>query len=400
MRRIGLVLALVLQAVASAAGGEQGRGGEKTPEEVLRSFDQRRPDRLPLPFVALRIGQWNTMLQPWLPYEERVLKVIATTQFDVLALEEVWTEEARDRILALPAVQAKYPYHHWIGAAPQLSRCPFTPAIAGDIDTEITAEDIGVMVTEQAINDYISCLISTGVDTRTVEQPVMPINGLCQFIGLNIALDSQTCFARLTNTMQDLPSGDPGAYGARDLCYAGTGQNLSHQGNVGRLVLSKWPMTEIQDVNFDTFSIRRATTYAKIAGVSFAFVHFPNNPLFDIDPSLGPLQIGSLQLDLANDLVLHKPRVILGGFNSGPDYQPEGYNVLTQNGYRPVLTKTQTYSPAQLQDFAPCGDFDAVPTSVDNILVQQHTAACLKTTFGDNDASDHVGVAALCIVKK
>jgi hypothetical protein len=409
MKRTILVLALSLSAVLSAAGGDEPRADqaraqsrtpkEPTPEEVLRSYDERRPDRIPFHFTALRIGTWNVMLQPWLPYEDRVIAVLKKTTLDVLQLEAVWSEEARDRIIA--AVGKKYPHAYWVPAAPQLSRCPFTPAEL--LDKSIGDGGITEEVTEQAIDDYVSCLINTGIDTRTVERPIMPINGLCKFIGLNIALDSQTCFACITNMMQNLPSGDP--FGAKNACFAGVGQKLSHQGNVGRLVLSKWPITDIQDVNFDTFLIRRVNTYATIRGVRFVFAHWPANLLYDIDPSLGLLQIGATQADLANDVILHTPRVAIGSFNSGPAYQPDGYNILTQNDYRPLFSQ-DTQCTAALQDFPPCGDFNdppnetaGSPKAVDNIFLMKNIGACLKAKFAENDASDHIGLAALCILK-
>lgn len=335
------------------------------------------------------------MLQPWLPYEGRVIEVLKKTSLDVLHLQEVWSEQARDRIIA--AVGKKYPYSYWVPAAPQLSRCPFTRAELRDKsagDGGITEE-----VTEQAINDYVSCLISTGIDTRTVEQPIMPINGLCKFLGLNLEVEDQPCFECIKNTMENVPSGDPGAFGAVGVCGADNGVKLSHQGNVGRLILSKWPITDIEDRSFSTYSIRRVNTHAAIRGGRFAFVHWPKNYLADTDPVLGPFQTGALQPELAQEVLLFQPGVVMGSFNSGPDYQPEGYNVLTANNYRPLFTNTQTYCPAQLQDFPPCGDHNAVPSSIDNIFLMKNTGACLKTTFANEDQSDHIGLAALCILK-
>ena len=253
-------------------------------------------------------------------------------------------------------------------------------------------------VTPQEINDYISCLISTGSDTRTLEQPIFPVDGFCKFLALNIALESQSCAQCLQNTMQNLPSSDPGAYGARDACFAGTGVRYSHQGRSGLLILSKRPLTNVQEVNFNTFLIRHPNIYATVSGVRFAFTQWPTNYLFDEDTSLGPLQSGALQPDLAQDVIQKNAQVVLGDFNSGPDYQPAGYNQLVQNKYVPLLSQP-TYCPANHATFPPCGDFNAKPTSIDNIFVMKDTGVCLRTTFAQEQASDHIGVAAACLLK-
>jgi hypothetical protein len=253
-------------------------------------------------------------------------------------------------------------------------------------------------VTNQVAADYISCLVSTGTDTTTLEQPLSPVNGLCQFLGLNVALEQQSCLACLNNTMQTLPAGDPGAFGAVPACFAGAGAKLSHQGQPGLLILSKRPLTSVQDVDFDTYSIRRVNVYATINGVQFAFTHWPTNYFYDTDPELGPLQTGALQPDLAEDVITHNPGVVLGDFNSGPDYQPDGYNLLVNNKYRPLFSQP-TYCPPDHAAFPPCGDFDAKPSSIDNIFLKQNTGVCVKGTFGNQPVSDHVGLESVCVLK-
>lgn len=374
MRKTALVLVLLLLQVALAATA----GAQSAPT--------------PFHYTALRIGTWNVMLQPWLPYEDRVLPVLETTNFDVLVLEEVWTEEARDRILA--AVATIYPYFYWSPAVQQPASCD----LSGFRTVQRSPGGITPNVSSPSVDDYISCLTSTGTDTRTVEQPIAPVDPLCQFLGLNIALEDQGCFECLQSTMQDLPA-SASPFGARTLCAQANGVKLAHRGNVGRLVLSKSPITNVQDVPFIAYSFRRVNTYATIMGVRLAFVHWPPNYLFDVDPSLGPLQTGALQPDLASDVLTHAPRIIVGGFNSGPDYQPDGYNQLLQSGYRSVFTNQPTYCTPALQNFPPCADFNATPTSIDNILLQQNAGTCQKMTFGEQEASDHIGLAALCIVK-
>lgn len=382
MKKIVGLLAIVLHTSAWAVSAEQGSrpsapGVEQVAAQLLKTYDERRAHLLPLPFTAISIGTWNTMLQPWLPYEDRVIAELARTNLDLLVLQEVWTPEARDRILA--RVGARYPYTYEV------------PAVQ---------RSAGSFIADQTANDYISCLISTGTDTRTVEQPALPVDAFCRFLGLNIALEEQPAFECLENTMAALPSGDPGAFGATTLCAQNDGVKYAHQGRSGVLILSKRPIKDVEAVPFIAYKIRRVNIYATISGVRFAFVAWPTNVLYDVDPSLGPLQTGALQPELAQDVIARRPGVIVGDFNSGPDYQPEGFNLLTTNGFRPLFPRTETYCPTSLQSFAPCGEFNAVPAAIDNILVKENIGACLTGTFGKAQQSDHIGLAALCILKK
>jgi hypothetical protein len=394
-RIVGLLmlgLALMLQASAWAATGEQAgktsvpKGPsvptvptvEQTATQLLKLYDERFANLLPLPFTAISIGTWNTMLQPWLPYEDRVIAEIAKTNLDVLVLQEVWTAAARDRILA--RVRTKYPYTY---EAPAVQR---------------TAK--AFWDSPQSVNDYISCLVSTGTDTRTLDQPRSPIDAFCGFLGLNIALADQPAFECLESTMATLPSGDPGAFGATELCAQANGVKYMHEGRPGVLILSRRPLKDVEAVSFTSYKISRVNIYATISGVRFAFVAWPTNVLYDIDPSLGPLQTGALQPELAQDVIVHRPGVVVGDLNSGANYQPEGVNLLTTNGYRALFPHTDSYCPASLQSFAPCGDLSAVPAAIDNILIKERTGACLTGTFGKDQQSDHIGLAALCILKK
>lgn len=55
------------------------------------------------------------MMQPWFvaseTWADHAMARLLDTQFDILALQEVWTPESRDRILALPGLCKVYPHH-------------------------------------------------------------------------------------------------------------------------------------------------------------------------------------------------------------------------------------------------------------------------------------------------
>jgi endonuclease/exonuclease/phosphatase family metal-dependent hydrolase len=329
---------------------------------------------------------WNTRLHPWFPNEADVINTIANTNFDVLTLEEVWTEAAKEKIVSHPVVQEKYKYSFYAPAHQAVGGC----------DVSVTP------ISFQA--DYITCLVDTGTDTRTVAHPVEPIDPDCQFLGLIVQLTSQPCFACLVNTMPLLPSGfNPldTIDRCRGCCPLDPGVSYAHGGSPGRLILSKRPLEDLMVVEYDTFVFRRVAIYATIAGVRFGFAHWPTNYLFDLDPSLGPFQFGALQAQLALDMITQNPDVIVGDFNSGPDYQPEGHQLLLQNGYRPLFSQP-TYCPEPTHaSFPPCqvaelGSVGLGPRAIDNIYIKEAAGICRRETFAQQPISDHIGVAARC----
>ena len=88
---------------------------------------------------------------------------IAGTDFDVLALQEVWTEAAKNRIVSNRAVKAAYPYYYY---APALQEAGIA----------------AIFVPDQFATDYIDCLDANGIDTRQLDQPSLPIPFGCQAV--------------------------------------------------------------------------------------------------------------------------------------------------------------------------------------------------------------------------
>jgi len=330
----------------------------------------------PFTWKLLRFATWNTMLQPWFSNNfEAVSKEITRGRFDVIALQEVWTAEFRERIIAL--VSHKYPYSY------------FAPAVqtAGGCDISITP--ISFMV------DWITCLVDTGQDLRTIIQPTTPIDFECQFLGLLVALTSQPCLSCLTAVLQELPVGT-NPIDAMDICRNGTGINYAYGGYPGMLILSRYPIENTNVVYYDTFLIHRAVIYATVKGLRFAAVHLPYNVLFDIDPSFGPFMFGALQPQILQDIINQFPDVILGDFNSGPDYQPEGFQLLVSNNYRGLLdTSEKTYCPASHSTFSQCLGVNSL--AIDQIYVRQNSdvASWNVGTWATRQLSDHIGVKAL-----
>lgn len=332
----------------------------------------------------INVGTWNTMLQPWFPYEPDVIATIADTNFDVLALQEVWTEAAKDRIVSNPPVKAAYPYYYY---APALQEAGLAP----------------ILVPDQFFSDYTDCLVASGIDTRQLDQPTLPIPFGCQALGLNLLLTDAGSYECLTSTMEQIsPGGDPAD--AFHRCEFGQGVRYSHGGRPGLLILSKRPIESLELIPYDTFLNHRAVIYATIENTRYAFTQFPKNYLDDVDVLLSAFQSGALQPQLAQDVVVRDPDVIVGDFNSSPDYQPAAHNLFVQNGYRPLFSNITTFCPASTHSsFQPCQPPTAPlgppetpigPRLLDNIYVKDNAGLYRTGVFAERPASDHIGLVA------
>jgi endonuclease/exonuclease/phosphatase family metal-dependent hydrolase len=329
----------------------------------------------------ISVGTWNTMLQPWFPYEPDVITTIASTKFDALALQEVWTEAAKDRIVSHLDVKAAYPYYYY---APALQEVGLAP----------------IFVPDQFVTDYTDCLEANGIDTRQVDQPTLPIPFGCQQLALNLAFTDPGSLECINSTMEQLsPGGNPAD--ALYRCAFGNGVRYSHGGRSGLLILSKSPIENLELIPYDTFLIHRAVIYATIGTTRYAFTQFPKNYLEDMDGLLGPFQYGALQPQLAQDVIGRDPDVIAGDFNSSPDYQPAAHNLFVENGYRPLFSNVTTFCPASTHSsFQPCqpptGPIAVPgPRLLDNIYVRDSAALYRTGVFAERPASDHIGLVAV-----
>jgi hypothetical protein len=336
------------------------------------------------PPTYLRVGSWNTMLRPWFSNEAMVIQTISRTRFDILALQGVWSEAAKDRILSDPAVRRMYNFQYY---APAIQR-------SAGIDLEDP-------VLNYLASNYIGCLTAYGVNTQQLVQPEKPVNRDCMYLKVGVMIhnynpQNQIGLACLHNAMQGLPVEQ--ANQALQICGSNSGGRYTHGGRPGLLILSRAPLENLQVVNYDTFETRRVMIYATVSGVRLGFTHFPSNVLTDIDSFLTPLQYGALQPRLAQDAIGVSPDVLVGTFNSGPDYQPEAHNLLVANGYRPLISGP-TYCPAATHGtFFQCQGI-AGPRSIDNIYVKQNSDNCRAETFAQEPVSDHIGIGASCLIR-
>ncbi|WP_344742111.1 Ig-like domain-containing protein [Microlunatus spumicola] len=329
---------------------------------------------------GLSIGTFNANLFPWIPHEDEVVETVKASRFDVLGLQGIFSQAAADRITGDATVKQQYPYSYFLPGKQQAQ---------GTTNSAPRTEQ----------ENYLNCLIGRGADTQTVVQPVPPVDPTCAFLGVNVAFLSQPAFETLQATMQILPKGQ-GALQAIPLAAAGNGVKYSSGGLPGQLVLSRYPLTDVTTVDFETYLIRRVNLYATVAGVRIAFVDWPNNAIADIDAGLGPLQTGALQPETAQDLLEHTGGaagvdVAVGTFNTGAQYQPEAYQLLLNNGYTPVTASDlPTYCPPSHAGLDTC---QGEPTrDVDHVLTSPTGRCSAPGTFATTPISRHIGLSAVC----
>jgi hypothetical protein len=383
--------AVIAAAVAGLSFFAVGAAAQETPpiapEQLDRLSDAQIASMVPSHWAVLRAATWNIELRPWFSNQAQVIKEIGRGDWDVIALQGVWSEAARNAILADKQVKAKYKASYWVAPMQQFAFCSLD-------------------LPRSELEDLLSCVTISGVDPRTMVQPAVAYDPFCNLLQAGIASrGQQLCLQCIQSSLQSYPDGKS-SFDAIDQCYFTGGDKYSSKGLPGLLLLSKTPIEEVKVVPYDTYLQARAVVYATVKGVRLAVSHFPNN-FFDDVITGSNLTPGALQPQLVQDIVDAAPRLVLGSFNSGPDYQSEAANLFTASGYKPV-TKKSTFCPTAAQtSFPPCLA-EMSPTvapngqrSIDNIYKSPTGVFCIEyDKLGDIPVSDHIGVGAICLIKK
>jgi len=327
----------------------------------------------------LKVGSWNTMLQPWFLWADDVYDHIPA-DLEVLALQEVWTTEQRDAILE--KTQHTYPFHYW----PQEYN-----------------EHVGCNMTDLTLaymaSQYVNCLLTEGIDTQTLQQPLTPVPLQCMQWAFGIALHNldphnQLCLACLINGLEYLPHEE--AASVFQTCGAGVGPKYGHKGVNGQLILSQYPIEDVSEHRFDAFVANRVNIHATINGIKFGFGHFAFNLLADASPTYAPFMYGALQTNHVEDFVAAGVDVIVGDMNSGPNYQPDGFNLLFASGYKQVTLDQPSWCDTEHASFTPCINAGAIPMPIDHIFIKNTSSviAWHAETFNEKPImSDHIGVS-------
>jgi endonuclease/exonuclease/phosphatase family metal-dependent hydrolase len=335
------------------------------------------------------------MEQPWFTaWYANAEKRLLNNDLDVLALQEVWTAEARNRILAIPGLKRKFPHHYFVPADnSQTIGCNF-------------ANDQQLF---ELAYYWITLVQASGTNTQQIQQPLTPMSAQAYEYALYLALYGYNpvtglqCLACLINSLQYLPEGPP-AFGALQQCGAYLGPKNGHQGENGQLILSRYPIQDVHVTKFDSFLINRANIHATIRGFKLSFGHFAFNLIEDIYPESGGNMTGALQPQMAADMIVQNSDAVLGDFNSGHNYQSAGFDTFIAAGYASGFKSpepdTWCRQPSH-QGFLPCL-LSGVPPShadaIDHILHRKNSRVSIHHAklFNDlpADASDHTGVKA------
>jgi len=103
------------------------------------------------------------MQQPWFTqYTDDIVKHATGHNLDVLHMNEIWTVEIKDKILADRKVKEEFPHHYW---SPPQTGAP----IGCNFDA------ISLLYAEE----FIGCLLQSGVNTTNFIEPVPGVPDLC-----------------------------------------------------------------------------------------------------------------------------------------------------------------------------------------------------------------------------
>ncbi len=342
----------------------------------------------------LTVGSWDTALRPWMAdRQQSVNDVIAGTKLDVLALQGVWTQGAADAITHDARIAARYPYSFYAPANGQFGYCSLD-------------------LPRGELEDFITSITVTGVDPRTALQPSNGgIDPFTSYLALGIAFrGQQLCVSTILSLLQDLPPGaDP--LSVIDTAYFAGGEEFAHHGSPGLLILSKAPLQDVQAVSYDSTIQRPVTVYARLGGVRMAFAAWPRNYYEDVEPGAGFLTTGAQQPQLAQDAANAGVDLIIGEVNTGPGYQQDGYDVLTSQGYRALISGPTRCPDATHASYPLCNSVSSsgvskttsvfpqpVNITTDNIFTSDpDTARCFDAkNFATTPVSDHIGIQVTC----
>jgi hypothetical protein len=170
--------------------------------------------------------------------------------------------------------------------------------------------------------------------------------------------------ACLFNELHLRPDGDR-AYEAVSTCAANQGHSFDFGGSPGLLLLSKHRLRNVQVQEFASWHTRKVVLYAGVNGVRLAFSYFPYD--LEIPPPFPSPDI-ALQDGLAQHILDKGVDVAFGSFNSGPEYQHDGFNLFLVNGWSDVST-LDTFCTAEIAPSDPrCAD--EAPLGIDHIFIK------------------------------
>jgi endonuclease/exonuclease/phosphatase family metal-dependent hydrolase len=331
------------------------------------------------------------MRQPWLPqWEEDVNKNIIQKDIDVLHLTEIWTDSEANKILNRKDVKLTYPYHY----RPKKRNtgtcgCNHNPYF----------DALG--------REFLNCVIETGTNPREIIQPSNGSVSLsCYSSAIKMVLldTSNTtngflCLACVINSAQNYISNKFDVNEIMDQCNNNSGPLYAYDGESAHLILSKYPLKDIEEEYAYAWLSNRVNIYATIdinsenfKPIRIGFGHFAFNLLQDINNTYTNYMYGYTQKEQAIQMVNKNPDVIIGDLNTGDNYQPDGYKLLLEDYISTFSNTTNTYCPPD-RTFEMC--VGIAPQAIDHVLVKRKSKVYFDRAklFNKNPmVSDHIGV--------
>lgn len=290
--------------------------------------------------------------------KQPVADAIAGVDADLVCLQEVWDQDARDAMIASTA--ANFPYNYFMQPlAPDMSGPP--ACATGDLDSLIHCAD--TQCADACTDDVVDCVFTQ-----------------CAFPFLSLPKDCQACVMAQVG-------GSPDAIQAT--CESEP-PSYAYGNSFGIGLLSKYPITSTEETVFDSTTNRRGLIHAAVDG--------PNGPMdawcthlsavFAVIPY--PHDTGSwaeeqaAQIDELTGLVASNSTsdftLVMGDMNAGPAgginvaEQPANYQKFLDAGYK------DPYAAQADPGCTYCTDNPLVANDPNNILDHVFTTTAFDGT--------------------
>lgn len=311
--------------------------------------------------TRIRVAQWNTGLLKGINPTDVIANIPNNT--DIIVMQEVWDVDVANRIIS--DTKKNYPYSHYEIGSNIVASC-----------SENHTRYIELF--EQCLSEH-----SIGnVDINNIA-PCIPV--------LDEWLKNDALCAKCI--LSGISSGDVDT--VRKCTVTKNGYQFMNNGSTGLLVLSKKPIEKAEFTPMKSFLLNRGILTFCVDRLRVVTSHFP----FEYEGLTIPQ---SNQLEMAARVLFTAPDVVLCDMNSGPDYQPDAYNLFKNKPYHTAFKPRPTYCPTGTTNAACLAATDDKNVSIDHIFVRGISKEDPNTsnivinkgkfkTFGES-ASDHVGL--------
>eukprot|EP01121_Diplochlamys_sp_Union-15-3_P010432 TRINITY_DN2927_c0_g1_i2.p1 TRINITY_DN2927_c0_g1~~TRINITY_DN2927_c0_g1_i2.p1 ORF type:complete len:355 (-),score=38.10 TRINITY_DN2927_c0_g1_i2:49-1113(-) len=336
--------------------------------------------------LSINAGTWNLGLLSVAPDQQLDYIVSEIPKnLQVLSLQEVWTLENKARIIQKLYRHYAFSYSIPIPDVPEKTGCK-----------QETIDD-----SNYSPRALIECLVQLNVSSENFKLIDPLATQQCWNLVLAIAFppeiipgakNDEQCIACLQN---EIPFS--GFDLALELCSTNQGDKYYNGGDTGIVVLAKHPIKNPYVTYFESYLRQTVVLTFNVRRVMYATSHFP----FDITGVPGiPTQ--ALQPSILAFMRNTGADVLLGDFNSGPNYQSQAYNETVSEGWIDVNYGVPTFCTVDNYDPSLCSPSTAAQM-IDHIFLspERHWNSYKYFTFGRKlGLSDHIGIRAIACGRK